>query len=145
MLLTSKVTSDSANSSQTNVIFQPETSVRDDSFRSLDVIAEHSENETAANGVTPCDVLITASKISLTIYAREEDMASKKSSMVDSYIMLYNNELESHVPYLQVTVSQPHAVLYCKQSIEKLELACFDLCVRGRSPQLMGQYYYCFL
>jgi hypothetical protein len=94
----------------------------------------------SAVSVMPCEILITAGRISIALCTDgkinvNSDSTTTNATSEDNCETTENIAVEALQPHIYVSVSQPHAVLYCKHPIERLELACFDFNVRGCSSE----------
>lgn len=94
----------------------------------------------SAVSVMPCEILITAGRISIALCNDSKINVNSDSTMTnatcdDDCETAENIAVETLQPCIYISVSQPHAVLYCKHPIERLELACFDFSVRGCSSE----------
>lgn len=85
---------------------------------------------------TPFDVLLTGGKISIMLYSHEvttdqpmEDitMNSDISTSVASYKVL---------PFLFGLFSQPHLIVVCHSTSQKIEMSCYDVTVNGCGQDL---------
>ena len=126
-----------------------------------------------SKAITPLDILLTASRISVISYTikdieqiekvnevtkmnlSEKPNLTKSASGKHEFIKLEVPAYESihkdgrgHFsvcPFLYVYISQPHTVLSFHQLQQKFEMSCYDVLLKGSSTQTIhsGKLYYC--
>ncbi|XP_052096921.1 intermembrane lipid transfer protein VPS13B-like isoform X1 [Mytilus californianus] len=121
--------------------------------RNPDVVLTPHDLDMRSKVITPLDILLTASRISVITYTRKQNKdqrhkvklaetpdLTKSASGKHTFIKLDMPDSEDTTqlsvdPFLYVYISQPHTVLSCHQSQQKFEMSCYDVLVKGSSLQ----------
>ncbi|CAC5371342.1 VPS13B [Mytilus coruscus] len=121
--------------------------------RNPDVVLTPHDLDMRSKVITPLDILLTASRISVITYTHKQNKdqrhkvklaetpdLTKSASGKHTFIKLdvpdsTDTTQLSVDPFLYVYISQPHTVLSCHQSQQKFEMSCYDVLVKGSSLQ----------
>ena len=121
--------------------------------RNPDVVMTPQDLDMRSKVITPLDILLTASRISVITYTHKHNKdqrhkvklaetpdLTRSPSGKHTFIKLDVPDLEDTTqlsvdPFLYVYISQPHTVLSCHQSQQKFEMSCYDVLVKGSSFQ----------
>ncbi|XP_063419366.1 intermembrane lipid transfer protein VPS13B-like [Mytilus trossulus] len=121
--------------------------------RNPDVVMSPQDLDMRSKVITPLDILLTASRISVITYTHKHNKdqrhkvklaetpdltrsASGKHTFIKLDVPNPEDTTQLSVdPFLYVYISQPHTVLSCHQSQQKFEMSCYDVVVKGSSLQ----------
>ena len=86
---------------------------------------------------TPFDVLLTGGKISIMLYSHEITSALQAEDVMRNS-ELYRHSATSYkvLPFLFCLFSQPHLIINCQSTTQKIEMSCYDVAINGCGQDL---------
>lgn len=76
---------------------------------------------------TPFDVLLTGGKISMMLYSHERTTTQQTNSNISTP----SSPSYKVLPFLFGLFSQPHLIVRCHSTTQKIEMSCYDVAVNG--------------